>query len=234
VDQALVPASFVPQGQFDPIPQTKLVINGPQIVLDDVLCRSDGYCHFAVFQSLGDEFDDSPFPFAGDSPSTALPSDHSCLRYKSVASFTRLMPFLIPKRKKSRLKWALTVRRAMFSCLAISELSQPCRSRSAICCSRGPSRTGLSSMPVTPRSRFRFAAKLIAPDAARKKSRPSVPSPSSRRKNAKFWLVAVFGCTHYASTAFCGRALGAFSISSDRCVQASGRWKSGCFLLLSL
>jgi len=54
------------------------------------------------------------------------------------------MPLLIPKRKKSRLKCALTVRFAMFNCAAISELSQPCSSNSVICRSRGPSRTDFS------------------------------------------------------------------------------------------
>ncbi len=53
--------------------------------------------------------------------------------------FTRLTPPLIPKRENSRLKCAFTVRRAIFSCLEISSLSQPCRSSSTTCCSRGRS-----------------------------------------------------------------------------------------------
>lgn len=54
---------------------------------------------------------------------------------------TRLIPPVIPKRRNNRLKCAFTVRRAIFSSLAISALSQPCNSNSTICCSRGPSRT---------------------------------------------------------------------------------------------
>jgi hypothetical protein len=49
-----------------------------------------------------------------------------------------------------RLKCAFTVRRAIWSCLAIASLSQPCSSNSAICCSRGPSRMESSFIPDFP------------------------------------------------------------------------------------
>ncbi len=67
-----------------------------------------------------------------------------------VASLTRLIPPVIANRRKRRLKCALTVRRAILSCRAISELSQPCSSSSAICCSRGPSRMELSFISASP------------------------------------------------------------------------------------
>ena len=92
----------------------------------------------------------SPLPFVGNAFPVSLSSKHSCLRYKVVASLTRLIPLSMPKRWKRRLKCALTVRRAIFSCEAISRLSQPCNSNSAICCSRGPKRTGFSSMSTLP------------------------------------------------------------------------------------
>jgi hypothetical protein len=60
------------------------------------------------------------------------------------------MPPVIAKRKKRRLKCAFTVRRAILSCRAISALSQPWSSSSAICCSRGPSRIELSFIPAPP------------------------------------------------------------------------------------
>jgi hypothetical protein len=69
---------------------------------------------------------------------------HDCLRYKRIASFTRLIPLVIPKRRNSRLKCIFTVRRAILSWLAISALSHPCRSSSTTCCSRGPKRTSCS------------------------------------------------------------------------------------------
>ena len=56
----------------------------------------------------------------------------------------------MPKRRNIRLKWAFTVRRAMLSCLAISALSQPWRSNSAICFSLGPSRTYWSVISLPP------------------------------------------------------------------------------------
>ncbi len=52
----------------------------------------------------------------------------------------------MPKRRNRRLKRALTVRRAILSCLAISPLSQPCSSSSIICRSRGPRQAVLSFM----------------------------------------------------------------------------------------
>jgi hypothetical protein len=74
---------------------------------------------------LGDEFNNLALSFAGTSFSGAFASEHSCLRYKSVASFTRLTPSLMPNRKNSLLKCAFTVRRAIFSSLPISSLSHP-------------------------------------------------------------------------------------------------------------
>src|SRR4029077_8648184 len=100
--------------------------------------------HLAVFHALGDKFDDSLLTFTGYACSIAFTCRHVCLRYNRVASFTRLIPPVIPKRRNNRLKCALTVLRAIFSCCAISALSQPCKSNSTICCSRGPSRMGCS------------------------------------------------------------------------------------------
>src|SRR5207302_9348731 len=60
-----------------------------------------------------------------DTVSIAVTCVHVCLRYNKVASLTRLMPPVIPKRRNNRLKCALTVRRAMLSWRAISALSQP-------------------------------------------------------------------------------------------------------------
>ena len=63
-----------------------------------------------------------------------------------------MIPSLIPKRRKSRLKWAFTVLRAILSCFAISALSQPCNSNSTISFSRGPRRTdcSFSTIPAPP------------------------------------------------------------------------------------
>lgn len=61
------------------------------------------------------------------------------------------MPPLIPKRTKSRLKYAFTVRSAMFKSRAISELSHPCNSKSTICRSRGPIWSIFSSIVYTSR-----------------------------------------------------------------------------------
>src|ERR1700690_4563163 len=108
-------ARFIPEREFDPIPQSKFVVDDAQIVFYDMLSRADGFCDFTVFESLGNECNDPLLAFVRNAFSVAIPSKHNCLRYKSVASFTRLIPSSMPKRTKRRLKCALTVRRAILS-----------------------------------------------------------------------------------------------------------------------
>lgn len=155
-----VPPCFVPEGEFDSIPESELVIDDSEIILDDVFSSSDFVGNFFILESLGNKFDNSALSFAGYALSVSFFSKHNCLRYKSVASLTRLMPLVIPNRKNSRLKCAFTVRRAILSCRAISSLSHPCRSNSTICCSRCPKRTGFSLI-TTP---SKCAREATAPD----------------------------------------------------------------------
>ena|SRR5215469_6427612 len=140
----LVFSGFVPEGKLDSIPESEFVVDDSEIILDDVLSSSDFVGNFFIFESLGNKFDNSALSLARYALSVTFFSKHNCLRYKSVASLTRLMPLVIPNRKNSRLKCAFTVRRAILSCRAISSLSHPCRSNSTICCSRCPKRTGFS------------------------------------------------------------------------------------------
>jgi hypothetical protein len=144
------PPGFIPEGEFDPVPESELVIDDSEIVFDDMFSGSDCICDFTILESLSDKLDNPLLALTGYSTSVAFLSEHSSLRYKRVASFTRLIPPVIPNRRKRRLKCAFTVRRAILSCLAISELSQPCNSSSTICCSRGPSRTDLSFISEYP------------------------------------------------------------------------------------
>ena len=62
--------------------------------------------------AFGHEFDDALFTFTWDTGSILPICMHACLRYNRVASLTRLIPPVIPKRRNNRLKCALTVRRA--------------------------------------------------------------------------------------------------------------------------
>jgi hypothetical protein len=73
-------ARFVPEGQFDPVPESELVIDDSQVVLDDVFRGSDFICDFSVLESLGDEFDDSLLSLAGYTVSVTFFSEHNCLR----------------------------------------------------------------------------------------------------------------------------------------------------------
>jgi len=117
-------AGLVPEGEFDSVPEPELVIDDAKVVFDNVFCGSNDIRNFAVLESLSDEFNDKLLSLAGYTISVTFP-EHSCLRYKRVASFTRLIPPSIPKRRKRRLKCAFTVRRAILSWLAISAFSQP-------------------------------------------------------------------------------------------------------------
>jgi hypothetical protein len=76
----LLPAGFVPEGQFDPVPEAELVVDNSEVVFDNVLRGPDGVRDFAVLKSLGNELDDSLFTLAGDPISITLFSEHNCLR----------------------------------------------------------------------------------------------------------------------------------------------------------
>jgi len=60
-----VAAGFVPEREFDPVPHAKFVVDHAKVVFYDMLGGADGVGHFAVFQSLGDEFDDLLLAWAG-------------------------------------------------------------------------------------------------------------------------------------------------------------------------
>src|SRR5947207_4216125 len=134
--KVFVPAGLIPKRELYAVPEPQLVVDGAEIVFDDVLSGADLVGDLFILESLSDEFDDSLLSLAWISPAVSS-SEHSCLLYKLLANFTRLTPPLIPKRVNRRLKCAFTVRRAMFSCLEISSLSQPCRSSSTTCRSLG-------------------------------------------------------------------------------------------------
>src|ERR1700758_5540902 len=104
VKRFFVLASFVPEGKFDTVPESELVIDDAKIILDDVFGGSEDCGDFRVLESFCNQFDDAIFPLAGDACSVALFCIHSCLRYNRVASFTRLIPVVIPNRRKRRLK----------------------------------------------------------------------------------------------------------------------------------
>jgi hypothetical protein len=71
-----VPASFVPEGEFDPIPESKFVVDDTQVVFYHMLGGSDDAGYFAVFESLGNEFDDLLLAWAGDAGSVETARGH--------------------------------------------------------------------------------------------------------------------------------------------------------------
>src|SRR5215470_3177984 len=98
-----VPTRLIPKRKFYAVPEPQLVVDGSEIVFDDVFSGADFVSDFLVLKSSGDEFNDSLLPFTWIGSADAS-SEHSCLLYKSVANLTRLTPPLIPKRVNSRLK----------------------------------------------------------------------------------------------------------------------------------
>jgi len=97
-------ARLIPQGKFHTVPESKLVVDHSQIIFHHVFRCADGMGYVAVLQALGDKLDDAVFALAWGTGSITLVCKHNCLRYSRVASFTRLIPPLIPKRRNSRLK----------------------------------------------------------------------------------------------------------------------------------
>jgi len=71
---------FVPEGEFDPVPESQLVVDGAQIVFNDVLGGSDLVCDLSILESLGNKFDDALLSFTWGPFSVAIISEHSCLR----------------------------------------------------------------------------------------------------------------------------------------------------------
>jgi len=71
---------LIPEGEFDPVPESELVVDNAKVVLDDVLSGSDFIGNIAVLESLGNEFNDAVFPFAGNPVSVTFACKHSCLR----------------------------------------------------------------------------------------------------------------------------------------------------------
>jgi hypothetical protein len=68
----LAATRLIPQGQFHTVPQPELVIDHPQVILDDMFSRSDLLGDLPVLQSLCNELDDSVFTFTGDPGSIAF------------------------------------------------------------------------------------------------------------------------------------------------------------------
>jgi len=58
-DQTLVTARLVPEREFYAVPEPQFVVDGPEIVFDDVFCGSNFIGDFFVFESLSDECNDS-------------------------------------------------------------------------------------------------------------------------------------------------------------------------------
>src|SRR5438034_9600020 len=73
-------------------------------VLEEVLGGSNFASDVPVTEALGDEGDDALFPFSWASLPVKIMSEHRRLLYIKVASLTRLMPLVMPKRKNRRLK----------------------------------------------------------------------------------------------------------------------------------
>jgi hypothetical protein len=68
----LIPARFIPQGEFDPVPKSELVIDHAEIILHHVFRGADGVRYLVVLQSLGYKLDDAVFALTGCTGSIAV------------------------------------------------------------------------------------------------------------------------------------------------------------------
>jgi len=59
--QTFVPSGFIPEREFYAVPEPQFVVDGPEIVLDDVFSGADFVGDFFILESLGDELNDSLF-----------------------------------------------------------------------------------------------------------------------------------------------------------------------------
>jgi len=89
--KVFMPAGFIPKREFYAVPEPQFVVDGTEIVFDDVFSGPNFVCDFFVFKSLSDKLDDSLLSLTWIGPAVAS-SEHSCLLYKSVANLTRLTP----------------------------------------------------------------------------------------------------------------------------------------------
>jgi hypothetical protein len=89
-------ASFIPEREFDPIPEAQLVINEAEIIFDDVFGGTHGVGNFAVLAAFGYPLNDEVFALVGDVCESGCRCCHSCLLKSNVASLTRLMPPVMP------------------------------------------------------------------------------------------------------------------------------------------
>src|SRR5580692_1728687 len=69
VRKAFVPASFVPERELNPIPESKLVKDDAQMIFHHILRSADRFGNFAILEALGDERDDLLLPRARDTAS---------------------------------------------------------------------------------------------------------------------------------------------------------------------
>jgi hypothetical protein len=56
-DQFWLPVGLIPESKLQSVPDSKLVIDGPQFVLNDVFRSPHDNCHLAIVEALSDEFD---------------------------------------------------------------------------------------------------------------------------------------------------------------------------------
>ena len=80
VKRLFVLAGFVPEGKFDSVPESELIVDDAKIIFDDVLGGSQGSGDFGVLESFGNKFDDAVLPLAGVACSVTLDCKHNCLR----------------------------------------------------------------------------------------------------------------------------------------------------------
>ena len=55
--QFLMPMGFIPESKLQPVPESKFVVDRPQVIFDDVFGSPYQNGHLAIVESLRDELD---------------------------------------------------------------------------------------------------------------------------------------------------------------------------------
>jgi len=74
----LILTRFIPEREFDSVPEAEFVVDYAEVVLDNVFGCAEGICNFPVLTAFGDELDDGMFSGIGSAGIDCF-SDHSCL-----------------------------------------------------------------------------------------------------------------------------------------------------------
>jgi hypothetical protein len=71
-----VSSRFIPEGQFNAIPEPEFIVDGAKVILYDMLSHAGGFCDFTVFEPSGNKLDDPLLSLGKDAASIEFSPKH--------------------------------------------------------------------------------------------------------------------------------------------------------------